>query len=122
MLQIVDAKLTKLEETTETERESQEATLKVRLSEVTSIEARMEALRDAASIEEQIFAHQRQCDQLESLQRQEYEDTVSNKRAIQDEIQNALNAIEEYNMFVSTTLKDLNEYAVEKKRDLQTLE
>lgn len=104
-----------MEETLETEGEQQEATLQVRLSAVESMETKIESLRDPASLEEQICAYQSQCDQLESLNRKHQEDTVANKRAIQDEIETALAAMDDYNRHVTAKLQELQEYAVQQK-------
>jgi SMC interacting uncharacterized protein involved in chromosome segregation len=120
-VQIIDFKLANLEETLETETEQQEATLQVRLREVESMNVQMDSLRDPASLEEQICAYQRQCDQLEALNRKHQEDTVANKRAIKEEIETALDAIQEYNVHVTAKLQELQDYTMQQKKSLVAL-
>ena len=119
--QIVDSKLYKLEETLDTEYDQQEATLQVRLREVESIELNMESLRDPASLEEQICAYQRQCDTLERLRTKHQEEILSSKHSIQQEIQEALVAVNDYNLFVKEKLQELTLYADNQKKNVKTL-
>ena len=118
---MTEMKLMKTEETFENERELQEATLKVRLHEVETIEFKIDSLRDPASLEEQMCALQRQCDSLERLRNRHEEETVSQKVAIQQEIQVAILAVEEYNRFVCHKLKDLKSYAEDQKNCVSKL-
>jgi hypothetical protein len=120
-VQIVAMKLVKSEETYENERELQEATLHVRLKEVESVELKIESLRDPASLEEQMCALQRQCDSLERLRNRHQEETVSQKMAIQQEIQEAILAVEEYNRFVYTKLNELQSHADAQKKSVRKL-
>ena len=121
LLQIVEMKLVKTEETFETERELQEATLNVRLHEVETIELKIESLRDPASLEEQMCALQRQCDSLERLKKRHHEETVTQKFAIQQEIEEAILAVEEYNRFVGNKLNELKCYAEHQTNSVRTL-
>lgn len=96
--------------------------MQVRMREVESLTIKMEALRNPASLEEQICAYQRQCDQLEALNRKHQDDTVANKRAIQDEIEQALSAIHEYNRHVTNKLQELQDYTLQQKTSLVSLQ
>ena len=120
-MQIVELKLVKTDETFETERDLQEATLNVRLHEVETIELKIESLRDPASLEEQMCALQRQCDSLERLRNRHQEETVSQKFAIQQEIQEAILAVEEYNRFVHNKLNELKSHADDRKKSVRKL-
>jgi plasmid stabilization system protein ParE len=102
----------------EREREQQEAALAVRLREVDAIESKIESLRDPAALEEQIARYQRQCTQLEALQMKHQEENVSQKKAVQDEINAALRAITEHNDYVRKQFAELQQYVLRKKAAL----
>jgi hypothetical protein len=111
-------KVEKFNEAMNVEADQQEATLQVRLREVEKIEERIDALRDPISLEEQICAFQRQCDSLERLRTQHEEETLSRKAMIQQEIQDAIFAVEEFHTFVAQKLEELEAYATAKRNSV----
>lgn len=115
---LVLSKLEKVQETTETEREEQDATLQVRQKEVQSLQSKIDAIRNPAALEQQIFESQRQYDKLESLHRQHIQDTIVRKQELENEIQTALNAVQDFNQYVEDRLQELNQYAQEKRQSL----
>lgn len=115
----MEDKKTKCEETLNKEREQQDAALAVRLREVTSIEEKIESLRDPAALEEQITRFQRQCTQLEALRMKHEEENVAQKKAVQKEINDALQAVEEHNVHVHKKLAELQQYVLKKKASLR---
>ena len=118
-MQIVEDKKTKCEETLNKEREQHEAALAVRLREVTSIEGKIESLRDPAALEEQITRFQRQCTQLEALRMKHEEENVAQKKAVQDEINAALQSVEDHNAYVQKKFAELQQYILKKKASLR---
>lgn len=90
----------------------------VRLREVKSIEEKVESLRDPAALEEQITRFQRQCTQLEALRMKHEEENVAQKRAVQNEINAALRAVEEHNAYVQKKFAELQQYVLKKKAGL----
>jgi len=118
-MQIVEDKKTKCEETLNKEREQLEAALAVRLREVTSIEEKVESLRDPAALEEQIASFQRQCTQLEALRMKHEEENVAQKKAVQNEINAALKSVEEHNIYVQKKFAELQQYILKKKASLR---
>ena len=117
-IQIVEDKKTKCEETLNREREQQEAALAVRLREVTSIDDKIESLRDPAALEEQIARYQRQCTQLEALQMKHEEENLSQKRAVQNEINAALMAVTDHKDYVQKKFAELQQHILKKKASL----
>jgi hypothetical protein len=117
--QIVEDKKQKCEETLHKEREQQEAALAIRRREVTSIEEKIESLRDPAALEEQITRFQRQCTRLEALRMKHEEENVAQKRAVQKEINEALRAVEEHNIYVQKKFAELQQYVLKKKASLR---
>jgi SMC interacting uncharacterized protein involved in chromosome segregation len=117
-LKIVEDKKQKCEETLHKEREQQEAALAIRRREVTSIEEKIESLRDPAALEEQITRFQRQCTQLEALRMKHEEENVAQKRAVQKEINEALRAVEEHHIYVQKKFSELRQYVLKKKASL----
>jgi hypothetical protein len=118
-LQIVEDKKTKCEETLNKEREQQDAALAVRLREVTSIEEKVESLRDPAALEEQITRFQRQCTQLEALRMKHEEENVAQKKAVQDEINAALQSVEDHKAYVEKKFAELQQYVLKKRASLR---
>jgi hypothetical protein len=100
------------------EGDHQEATLQVRLREVEKIEEQIDVLRDPISLEEQICAFQRQCDSLERLRSQHQEETLTRKAMIQQEIQEAILAVEEFHSFVARKLQELENYSTTQRNNL----
>ena len=101
------------------EREQNEAALAVRLREVASIEEKVESLRDPAALEEQITRFQRQCTQLEALRMKHEEENVAQKKAVQNEINAALQSVEEHNIYVQKKFAELQQYILRKKASLR---
>lgn len=115
----MEDKKSKCEETLNKEREQQDAALAIRLREVSSIEEKIESLRDPAALEEQITRFQRQCTQLEALRMKHEEENVAQKKAVQNEIHDALQAVEEHNVYIRKRFAVLQQYILEKKASLR---
>lgn len=112
--QILEDKIAKREEILKSEKEQNDAALSVRTREVKAIEEKIDELRDPAAIEEQIAKIQRQCTTLEALQLKHQEETVSAKRAVQEEINAALDEMSRYDEQVQMKLNELKQYKLEK--------
>jgi DNA gyrase/topoisomerase IV subunit A len=117
-IKIVEDKKTKCEETLNREREQQEAALAIRLREVTAVENKVEALRDPAALEEQITRFQRQCVQLEALRMKHEEENIAQKKAVQSEINAALQSVADYKVYVQKKLAEVQQYVLKKKASL----
>jgi chromosome segregation ATPase len=115
LYQIIEDKKVRCEETTGREKEQQEATLAVRLRELSALEEKVASLRDPAAIEEQISRYQRQCVQLEALRMKHEEENVAQKKAVQEEIESAMRAVEEHNDYVHKKFAELEQYMLQKK-------
>eukprot|EP00547_Thalassionema_nitzschioides_P005759 CAMPEP_0194219582 /NCGR_PEP_ID=MMETSP0156-20130528/26330_1 /TAXON_ID=33649 /ORGANISM="Thalassionema nitzschioides, Strain L26-B" /LENGTH=621 /DNA_ID=CAMNT_0038949315 /DNA_START=186 /DNA_END=2051 /DNA_ORIENTATION=+ len=115
---LVLSKLEKVQETSETEREQQDATLQVRLNEVESLQSKIDALQNPAAVEQQIFESQRQYDKLEALHRKHIQDTIVRKQELQNDIQTALDAVHDFHRHVEERLQEIKQYAQEKKQSL----
>lgn len=120
-IKIVEDKKTKCEETLNREREQQEAALAIRLREVTAVENKVEALRDPAALEEQITRFQRQCIQLEALRMKHEEENISQKKAVQSEINAALQSVADYKVYVQKKIAEVQQYVLKKKASLGTV-
>jgi uncharacterized membrane-anchored protein YjiN (DUF445 family) len=114
----VEDKKTKCEEILNREREQQEAALAIRLREVTAVENKVEALRDPAALEEQITRFQRQCVQLEALRMKHEVENLAQKRAVQNEINAALQSVMEHKVHVQKKLAQVQQYVLKKKASL----
>ena len=114
-------KLGKLQETYNDEHQVQESTLRVRLTQVENTQQAMESLRDPASLEEQMGALSLQCDRLERLKEQHLQDTLARKTALQQELLEALVAIQEHSEFISKQFADLELYAEQQRKGLRRL-
>lgn len=109
-LEIVQHKNDKCQETLESEREAQDAKLAVRNREVDAMEAKVTALRDPVALEEQMAGYERQCAELEALQIKHKEENIAQKRAVQDEIETALQTMQEHDEFCQHKLSELDQY------------
>jgi kinetochore protein NDC80 len=114
-LDIVTHKNGKCEETLASEREAQDAKLAVRQREVEAMEDKVAALRDPVALEEQMAGYERQCAELEALQFKHKEENISQKKAVQDEIEAAFKLMSEHDEHCRRKLSDLDSYWLEKK-------
>ena len=103
-----------MEENIETERTQQEATLQVRLTQIQDLQQH----HDMAAVEQQIVALTHQIRQLEALSRQYSEEHVEHKRTVQDEVEQALQEIANFERHVQKTFDDLERYAQHTKQRL----
>lgn len=120
-LQIVEDRKAKCEENMERERDQAEAVLAVRMREVGAIESKIVSLRDPVALEEQIARYQRQCIQLEALQLKHQEENISQKKAVHNEINFALRAIEEHNNYVRERFESMKQYAIDQRTTLRSV-
>jgi SMC interacting uncharacterized protein involved in chromosome segregation len=114
-LDIVKHKNGKCEETLESEREAQDAKLAVRQREVEAMEDKVAALRDPVALEEQMAGYERQCAELEALHFKHKEDNVAQKKAVQDEMEEAFRLMAEHDEHCRRKLSDLDKYWLQKK-------
>ena len=78
----------------------------------------MEALRDPAALEEQITRFQRQCIQLEALRMKHEDENIAQKKAVQSEINAALQSVADYKIYVQKKLAEVQQYVLKKKASL----
>jgi kinetochore protein NDC80 len=109
-LQIFQDKLVKCEKTLESERETHCAKFAVRQREVEAMERKVAVRRDPVALEEQMAAYERQCAELEALRLEHEENSVTKKRAAQNEIQQACTLFVESELYFERKLRELGEY------------
>jgi kinetochore protein NDC80 len=112
---IVENKIDKCEETMEAERDAQDAKLGVRVREADSIETKVASLRDPVALEEQMTQFERQCSELEAMRQQHEEDNVARKKAVCEEIDQAIVSMKEYDEFCLEKIKEVQQYRKNKQ-------
>lgn len=117
----MEDKVAKLEELLENEQSQNEAALSVRLREASVIEEKIETLRDPVTLEERIAVVQRQCTTLEALQLKHQEETISTKKAVQDEISECLIAMAKYEDHIESKFGELHNYKLDKLTTLTAI-
>ena len=118
-LQIVRAKIAQCEQTLDQEREIQEAKIAVRQREVDAMEAKINGLSDPVALEAQMAQFERQCAELEALRRQHEEESVAKKRAVVQEIQEALALMAEHDAHFEKKQQELAAYWDRKKASVE---
>lgn len=98
------------------EKEQNESALSVRVREANELQTKIEELRDPAAVEEQMAKLSRQCTSLEAMRLVHEEETLSTKRAVQEEINAALDAISAHESYVDQKLNELEVYRMEAKQ------
>lgn len=109
-LKIAIDKMSKSEQTLETERKRQEAMIAVREREVEAMEKKIASLQDPVALEEQMAAYERQCSELEALRREREENNMSAKRAVIMEINNACQLMEEHDSYFVKRISEVKQY------------
>jgi SMC interacting uncharacterized protein involved in chromosome segregation len=107
---IVDGKIDKCEDMIEAERETQEGKLGVRTREAESMETKVASLRDPVALEEQMTQFERQCAELEAMRQQYEEESLSRKKAVCNEIDQACVAMQEYDQFCLQKIDEVYQY------------
>ena len=107
---IVKGKIDKYEELMEAEQEAQNAKLGVRTREVEALEAKVAALRDPVALEEQMAMFERQCAELEAMRQKYVEENIARKKAVCDEINQAISAMEDYEQYCAQKIAEVTEY------------
>ncbi|CAB9514798.1 Kinetochore protein NDC80 homolog [Seminavis robusta] len=109
-LQILEAKKEKLEETMERERQTHEAKLALRLREVEAIESSVGSINDPVAMEGHLARNERQVTEMEALRLQKQEENLANKKAVEDEIAAACQAIMENETFMKAKAAEVSQY------------
>ena len=109
-LKMLEQRKVKVEETLENERSTQEAKIAVRLREVQAIESSVASINDPVALEEQLARYERQCAELEAFRLQQQEENLAAKKAVEDEIEVACQAIMELESFCKAKTAEVNQY------------
>eukprot|EP00978_Attheya_sp_CCMP212_P041454 scaffold237949_cov54-Attheya_sp.AAC.9 len=117
-IDIFTGKQAKHEEGLNREIEDQESILKIRLKEVESVETMVSAMRDPVSLEEAITKNQRKCAELEVLRLQYQQDSILRKRAVHDEIENAIRLCHDHTEYQQKKVLELDSFIQDSKNNL----
>jgi SMC interacting uncharacterized protein involved in chromosome segregation len=109
-LQMLETQKLKCDESYESERKTQDAKLAVRLREMEAIEASMKSINDPVAQEEQLAKCERQCAELEAQRLKQQEEHLVMKKAVQDEIEAACQAVMELENFLKAKTAEVNQY------------
>jgi SMC interacting uncharacterized protein involved in chromosome segregation len=109
-LQIANDKMSKSEQTLETDQKTQESLLAVRKRELESIEQKIASLQDPVALEEQMAAYERQCAELVALRREREENNMSQKRSVMLEISQACQLMEEHDTYCAKQVAEVKQY------------
>jgi len=114
-LKLLESQKLKMEETLENERKTQEAKVAVRLREVEAIESSAASINNPVALEEQLARYERQCAELEALRLQRQEENLASKKAVEQEIEVACQAIMEMESFCKAKAAEVNQYWLMKR-------
>mmetsp|Transcript_12860 Transcript_12860/g.19539 ORF Transcript_12860/g.19539 Transcript_12860/m.19539 type:complete len:219 (+) Transcript_12860:1-657(+) len=119
---IVRGRKNKSDETLNREKETQEASLAIRLREVEKMERTIADIRDPVAVEEAIARYESQCVELEALRRRHQEEYLSTKKAVKNEINHALTKFLEHKEYQETKVTELELYAVTKEAEFGSIQ
>lgn len=114
-LSLLEAKKAKLEVVLESERATEDAKLAVRQREVHAIESSVGSINDPVAMEEQLARYERQCAEMEALRLQQQEENLAKKKAVEEEIEAACQAIMELETFCKAKTAEAHDYWLMKK-------
>jgi SMC interacting uncharacterized protein involved in chromosome segregation len=109
-LRLLETKKAKLEEALENERKTQEAKLAVRQREVQAIESSVESINNPVALEEELARYERKCAELEARRMKQQEEHLTKKKAVEDEIEAACQAIIELETFCKAKTAEAHDY------------
>jgi len=101
-------KIKKNEEIITKEKKEHGVSLSVRLKEIELLETKISSIRDPMALEAAITKYQKQCAQLEALRRQHHEKNVAKKKAVQQEINEAIRACADHKEYTQRRLNQLS--------------
>jgi kinetochore protein NDC80 len=117
-LKITNDKVLKYEQTLESERKTQDATVAVREREVESIETKIASLQDPVALEEQMAAYERQCAELQALRLEREENNMAQKRAVLIDINHSCQIMAEHDAYLEKQISELKQYSEERTRGI----
>jgi kinetochore protein NDC80 len=117
-LKISSDKVMKYDQTLESERKTQDATVAVREREVESIETKIASLQDPVALEEQMAAYERQCAELQALRLEREENNMAQKRAVLIDINSACQIITDHDAYLENKITELKQYSEERTRGI----
>ena len=94
----------------ESERKTQEAKLAVRKREVQAIESSVVSINDPVALEEQLARYERQCAEMEALRLKQQEENLAKKKAVENVIEAACQAIMELETFCKAKTAEAHDY------------
>lgn len=106
---------TKCEESYESERKTHEAKLAVRLREVEAIESSVSSINDPIALEEQMAKYESQIAELEVMRFHQQEENLGMKKAVEDEIEAACQAVMELQNFCQAKAAEVSQYWMMKR-------
>jgi chromosome segregation ATPase len=119
--QIIQDKITRELESFKQEQDVHEAKLSVLYREVETTERAIDSLRTPMDIEEQAAVLERQLAEIEAIKVEHRENNLAKKKAVMDEMDDALNSMLEHEQFIKQTLAEVAEYRAQKKANLPTI-
>jgi len=117
-LKIFGDKVQKCEQTLESERKTQDATIAVREREVESLEKKIASLQDPVALEEQMAAYERQCAELQALRFEREENNMAQKRAVLIDINNACQIMADHDAYLERQISELKQYVDEQTKGI----
>lgn len=109
-LQVIETNKSKREETLEQERDTLDAKLTVKLREVEMVESSVASIGDPVALEEQMAKYEGQCAKLEAMRLQQQEENLAKKKAVEDEIDAACQAVMSLEQLCKAKTAEVNQY------------
>jgi chromosome segregation ATPase len=114
-LRTLESQKSRCEETFESERKTHEAKLALRLREAEAIETSVSSINDPVLLEEQMAKYERQIAELEAMRLQQQEENLAMKKAVEDEIEAACQAVMEMQNFCKAKAAEVSQYWMMKR-------